>query len=310
MRLKGGVMTVFERKIEIGIVGIGWVGSVLKRWFLTQGWKQGKNLFCFDSDPVKTNDKDDLSPARIIFVCVPTPNFGNGLCNTEIVESVVAQFFNSDKLMVIRSTVEPGTSERLEKKYNVATMFNPEFLTEENAWRDFICPARQIIGYTEKSKNWVGMLFFLLPDINNSFAVPAIDAEIAKYACNVFGAMKVSFANAIAALAENVGANYENIRRMMAEDPRIGDSWLDVDHGGYRGFGGYCFPKDTSALIAWAKKISENMVAVKDGKDFERAILYRELVKMFSLIYRFNEALLALQGLTVEQVSGHSNNLN
>ncbi|MEK7596417.1 MAG: hypothetical protein AAB564_02640 [Patescibacteria group bacterium] len=298
-------------RIEIGVIGIGWVGSVVKKWFLKQGWEQGKDLFCYDSDPSKTGDKDDLSRAKIIFVCVPTPNYGYGSCNTSIVESAVAQFAGSDKLMVIKSTVEPGTTERLGKKHNVVTAFNPEFLTEKNAWLDFICPSRQIIGYTDKSRPWADILFSLLPGFDSCFcltlAVSAIDAEIAKYGCNVFGAMKVSFANAFAALAESSGTNYTNIRRIMAEDSRINDSWLDIDHGGYRGFGGYCFPKDTAALIAWAEKISEEIIAAEDGKDLERVILYRELERMLSSIYRFNEALLALQGLTVEQVSGHIN---
>lgn len=303
-------MSSFER-VEIGIAGVGWVGSVVKKWFLMQGWKQGENLFCYDSDPIKTGDKDDILQAKIVFICVPTPNYGHGSCNTGIVESAVAQFADSDKLVVIKSTVEPGTTERLEKKYNVAIAFNPEFLTEKNAWRNFICSSRQVVGYTDKSKRWVDVLFPLLPGFVSSFclplAVPAIDAEIAKYACNVFGAMKVSLANAIAALAENAGANYGNIKRIMAEDSRIGGSWLDIDHGGYRGFGGYCFPKDTAALIAWAGKNLEKIATTvkEDGKDLERAVFHRELERMFASIYRFNEALLALQGLTVEQVSGH-----
>ena len=298
---------MFIENLRIGVVGIGWVGSVLKKWFLTQGWQQGKNLFCYDFDPIKINDQDDISQADIIFICVPTPNHQDGSCNTEIVEGVIARFAGSAKLVVIKSTVEPGTTEKLEKKYNVATAFNPEFLTEKNAWRDFILPSRQIIGYTERSESWADLLFFLLPNSSSlSLAVPVIDAEIAKYSCNVFGAMKVSFANAIAALAESAGANYENIRRITAEDPRINDFWLNVDYSDYRGFGGYCFPKDTSAFIAWARKIPEKTsVSVKDGKNLERAVFYRELTKMFLSIYRFNEALLALQGLTVEQVSGH-----
>lgn len=306
------MVTVFEEKIEIGVAGVGWVGSVVKRWFLKHGWERGRDLFCYDSDPAKTGDKDDLSRAKIIFVCVPTPNYGHGSCDTTIVESVVAQFAGSDKLVVIKSTVEPGTTERLEKKHNVAVAFNPEFLTEKNAWRDFAYPSRQIIGYTDKSKGWTNALFPLLPGFESysclSLAMPAIDAEIAKYACNFFGAMKVSFANAIAALAENSGANYENIRKIMIEDSRIGGSWLDIDHGGYRGFGGDCFPKDMAALIAWVGKKLEEISATGDGKDLERAVLYREVERMFSSVYRFNEALLALQGLTVEQVSGHIKN--
>ncbi|MBI2627917.1 MAG: UDP-glucose/GDP-mannose dehydrogenase family protein [Candidatus Niyogibacteria bacterium] len=298
-----------SKKEKIGIVGVGWVGSVVKRWFLTRNWEQGKNLFCYDCDLVKIDDQDDISRADIIFICVPTPNYSiDGSCNTQIVRSVVAQFAGSDKLVVIKSTVEPGTTERLEEKYNVAIAFNPEFLTEENAWQDFVSPCRQVVGYTDKSKKWVSTLVSLLPEVSSSYALimPAIDAEIAKYSCNMFGAMKVSFANAIAALAENAGANYKNIRRVMAEDIRIGDSWLDIHHGGYLGFGGYCFPKDASALISWARKIREKMnIPVKDGKDLERAVFARELVGMFLSIYKFNEALLALQGLTIGQVSGH-----
>ena len=118
-----------SQKLKVGIIGLGMVGEPIRRWFEDlNGRKRGKDLFCYDSDPKKIF-KDDVNKADVVFVSVPTPSNPDGSCNTSIVESVVAQI-KDGKIIIIKSTVEPGTVQRLQDKYpKKRFIFNPEFLT-------------------------------------------------------------------------------------------------------------------------------------------------------------------------------------
>ncbi|MEK9186560.1 MAG: hypothetical protein AAB885_03170, partial [Patescibacteria group bacterium] len=249
---------------KLGIIGVGWVGAQLKRYFEEfKDYKTGEDLFTYDIDPKKC--VGDIGMADAIFVAVPTPrNAETGACDTSIVEDAVGKI-KGEKIVVIKSTVPPGTTERLQKKYpNNKFLFNPEFLSEKTAWFDMIRPDRQIVGFTEQSLEAAHLVLSLLPKapfmspwgINTykQSRVTATEAEIIKYAGNVYFSQKVNWANAIAKVCEKVNADYENVRKAMSADHRIGDSHLDVLHGGYRGFGGYCFPKDTAAFMAFAKE--------------------------------------------------------
>src|SRR3990167_8682072 len=101
--------------------------------------------------------------ADVIFVSVPTPTNPDGSCNTSIVESAVAGI-KDGKIIIVKSTVQPGTVEKLQKKYpKKRLIFNPEFLTESQAWEDFVSPDRQIVGHTSKSLNDTVEVLNLLP---------------------------------------------------------------------------------------------------------------------------------------------------
>ena len=126
-------------KPKIGVVGVGMVGGAVKKYFEIKGFKRGRDLFCFDADP-KKGFKDDVSAADIVFVAVPTPSKKDGSCDTGIIESVIKKYSPSSKVMVIKSTVVPGTTERLAQKYNCALIFSPEFLTEAKSWENMINP--------------------------------------------------------------------------------------------------------------------------------------------------------------------------
>ena len=295
---------------KIGVIGLGFVGRQVANWFLSQGWRQGQDLFLYDANQ-EPDLKDDVQKAKIVFICVPTPSRKDGRCDSSIVESVVAQFRNahpSDKIVVIKSTVEPGTTDMLGEKFNVATLFNPEFLTEVNADLDFVDPDRQIVGFTERSRPYAHMVLNILPRAkfespgaaDSSIQITAFEAELIKYFANMFGASKVSFANAMNIVAEDRGANYALVRQGVTEDVRIGGAWMDVDHGSYRGFGGYCFPKDSRALISWINSLYEMRRA--KGEDTK---LLKAAHNLLYAYYEFNEILLKSQGLTWEDVSGH-----
>jgi len=288
---------------KLGLIGVGWVGAQLKRYFEEfRGYKAGVDLMLHDIDPKKC--AGDINQAEVIFVAVPTPpNPKDGSCDTSILEDAVGKISGKNKVVVLKSTIPPGTTERIQAKYpQHKFLFNPEFLSEKTAWQDMLRPDRQIVGFTEKSLDAAHLVLSLLPSAPltspcrigtyEQTRITATEAEMIKYAGNVYFAQKVNWANALARMAEKIGANYEHVRKGMASDQRIGDSHLDVNHGGYRGFGGYCFPKDTAAFMAFAKQNGLN-----------------DVHELLTAAWKFNENLLAEQGLTVEDVSHHISDL-
>lgn len=283
---------------KLGIIGVGWVGAQIRRYFEEfRGYKAGVDLFLGDIDPKKC--VGDVNQADVIFVSVPTPrNPKDGSCDTSIVRNAVSKIQGS-KVVVLKSTITPGTTEALQAEFpNHQFLFNPEFLSEKTAWHDMLHPDRQIVGFTDKSMEASHLVLALLPrapfmspwGINTykQTRITATEAEIIKYAGNVYFSQKVNWANALARVSEKMNADYENVRRGMSADHRIGDSHLDVTHGGYRGFGGYCFPKDTSAFMAFAKEKGLN-----------------DVHDLLAAAWKFNGDLLAEQGLTYDDVSKH-----
>src|SRR3989338_4934705 len=198
---------------KIGVIGMGMVGAPVARYFEEiKGQKRGESLFLFDTDP-KKNFNDDINQAEIVFISVPTPPAPNGSADLSALESAF-QKLTGNKTVVIRSTVTPGTTENLQKKYWAhKILFNPEFLDAKFNWEQFIKPSRQIIGSTAESKDVSGLILSLLPDAPFKSEIGATEAELVKYASNVHYARKVNFVNIIANLAEKLGADYDNIRQ-------------------------------------------------------------------------------------------------
>lgn len=295
-----------KNTLKIGIAGVGWVGAQLKKYFEEiKGFKVGENLLLYDILPERC--AGNIADADVIFVALPTPrNPKDGSCDTSIVSSAIAKLDevsrDSSKIIVIKSTVPPGTTEAFQKQYpRHKFLFNPEFLTESRTWEDMMRPDRQIVGYTEHSLDAAQLVLSLLPKA--PFMSPwkiggyqshltATEAEFIKYAGNVYFVRRVNWANALARAAEKMGVNYDNIRKGMAADHRIGDSHLDVAHGGYRGWGGSCFPKDLDAFIQFSKQ---------EGLSEVEALLMSDR--------NFNEALLHEQGLSLAMVSDHIDKL-
>lgn len=291
-------MDVSDLGPKIGVIGVGMVGGPLKRYFEEiQGHRRGEDLFLYDIDP-KKGYFDDVNLADVIFISVPSPRSPDGSANLSAVESAF-QIIRGEKIVVIKSTVPPGTTEAFQKKHpQLKVLFNPEFLTEKKAWEDFIKPDRQIVGFTGDSIDAAHLVLSLLPKApfmspwgGNTYRpvkITATEAEIIKYGGNIHFARKINFAAMLAILAEKHGVDYENVRLGMSADFRIGDSHLDVNHGGYRGFGGFCFPKDLDAFISHL--------------DFHGLSDCAELLRNDRA---FNERILARQGLTLEEVSVH-----
>ncbi len=306
-------------KIKIGIIGLGMVGEPIRRWFEdVNGYKRGRDLFCYDVDS-KKGYSDDVNRADVIFVSVPTPTNPDGSCNVSIVESAVAGV-GDRKIVVIKSTVSPGTVEKLQKKHpKKRFIFNPEFLTESQAWEDFISPDRQIVGTTAKSMSDAVEVLNLLPKKNfirpwtSDYAkksVNATEAEFGKYASNVFGYIKVIYGNILADMCysmskiNGVKVDYENVKELIGADLRIGPAWLNVNHGNYSGSGGYCFPKDMNAFIAFGETLEKDAIK-KKLLDKEHLKILQGGLAVLKAVRDYNKVLIESQGLSMEDVSRH-----
>jgi UDPglucose 6-dehydrogenase len=203
----------------------------------------------------------------IIFVCVPTPMKENGQCDVSIVEDVVAKIANLDrrKYVVIKSTVTPGTTERLAELHNMVIGFNPEFLTEANSYNDFRHQPLIILGSDNTGLGTVmAQLYYefnaKVDNVAHVIQRSTKEAELFKYLANCFLATKVIFANEFKKLCDTVNVDYGRIAEVAVLDKRLGHThWRVPGPDGQYGFGGSCFPKDTSALLAYADEIGTTL---------------------------------------------------
>jgi UDPglucose 6-dehydrogenase len=240
---------MYKKFTKIGVVGTGMVGGAMQKYFEK---KEGIELFLYDKGK-NQGSREDVNKAEIVFICVPTPYLkdGKGFDLSYVEETM--DWLEGEKVVVIKSTVMPGTTEMLQQKYpQHKLLMNPEFLTEETADQDMMYPDRQIIGYTEKSQTVAGDVMQLLPLAPFERVLPATEAEMVKYFGNTWFSVKVSFANQMYDLCQKMSIDYDRMVEAAAADKRIGRTHLNIMHKGYRGYGGKCLPKDTRALIQLA----------------------------------------------------------
>lgn len=256
---------------KIGIIGKGYVGGAMYENF--------KSLFSvevYDTDPTKkTMDLPELVKwAELIFICVPTPmHTSDGSCDTSIVENVVKQIadINKNKIVVIKSTVTPGTTKRLSKETGMAICFNPEFLTEANYLSDFKYQPLIVIG--ADNEGLYDAVYELYYDFNRKVGskgqiVPAKtdEAEMFKYLANCFLATKVTFLNEMYRLCNKVGIDYNAIANIAKMDKRLGHThWRVPGPDGKLGFGGSCFPKDMNALSNYADNVGNTLWLISEA---------------------------------------------
>jgi len=242
------------------------VGGAVKEYFE----KEGYDLFLYDKGK-GIGSMEEVSKSDIVFVCVPTPY--NGGFDLSIVKEVCGDL-EKEKIVVIKSTVVPGTTEKLQKEFSSHKfLFNPEFLVEERAVEDMFNPDRQIVGYTSESKDVAGKVLKILPPAPYEKTMPSLESETIKYFGNTFLALKVIFGVQMHEFCEKIGADYDTVREAGSADPRIGPSHLDVFHGGYKGFGGKCLVKDIRALIQIAKKEGIKLEILEKAEEINNKLM-------------------------------------
>ena len=251
--------------MKIGIVGQGYVGTAVKEVFSKH---YETNTFDLNGDCTCKTLHELVNTSDIIFVCVPTPMKKDGSCDTSIVEGVVKDInetvnCNQDgKIVAIKSTIPPGTTNKLNKKCkNISVIFNPEFLTEANFIDDFKNQNRIIIGGERPSTTKLRQVYSLAFPKAKIVKTGSITAEMVKYFTNTFLATKVSFANEMKLICDELNIDYDKVVEYSTYDDRLGKShWAVPGPDGKNGFGGSCFPKDLNALIdlCYKKSIKAN----------------------------------------------------
>tara|TARA_B110000879_G_scaffold103590_1_gene139824 strand:- start:22363 stop:23175 length:813 start_codon:yes stop_codon:yes gene_type:complete len=238
----------------IGIIGQGFVGNAVYQKF-----KNHFSVDTFDIDASKANASyEKVIQNNFIFICLPTPMNPDGSCNTCIVEGEIEKLDKLGKYtIVVKSTIIPGTTKAWNKKYNSDIVFNPEFLTEKNAVKDFENQKHIILGGPKKATEKIKNIFAVVFKKAKISCIEETEAELLKYFLNTFLAVKVSFANEMYQLSEKLRVDYDNLLSMVLEDERIGKTHLNVPgHDGSFGFGGHCFPKDLKALLKLTNELN------------------------------------------------------
>ncbi len=257
-------------KYQVSIAGTGMVGGALEKYLQK---KDNMDIFVYDKGQER-GKKEDLNKGDVVFVCVPTPyKEEEGGFDLSYVEDT-CQALEGEKIVVIKSTVLPGATDSLQEKYPQHTfLFNPEFLVESKAEETMEEPDRQIMGYTEKSKDVAQEVMEMLPDAPYKTVMPAKEAEMVKYFGNNFLSVKVIFGNQLYDVCQEIDVDYDTVREAVSHDPRIGPSHLEIFHGGYRGYGGKCLVKDTRALIQLAESVGLNPELLKKVEEINNRLI-------------------------------------
>ena len=259
---------------NLGIVGRGFVGSAVEFGFSPQTGCDVNNMYIYDKDKSKSLHplENVVLYSDIIFLSVPTPSNSDGSINlsyvedalqeiSEITSDVAQSMVLLDNIILIRSTVTPGTTRKLQQKYqNLNLVFNPEFLTESNHKLDFVNQDRFILGgdldNTEKVADLFEYRFPRVPLLQTDYET----AELTKYMNNCFLATKVSFLNEMKQISEKCGADWDVAIKGFLMDSRIGQSHYQVPGpDGKLGFGGHCLPKDINALKSFGESLGLNL---------------------------------------------------
>lgn len=281
-QLRNGIVPIYEKDLEM---------------LLNDNLMRNKIAFT-------TNYKRAYSEANLIIVCVPTPEREDGSANLDYLfkaSKQIAVNVKNECIIVIKSTVPIGTSNKIEDylrsnsmnnvKFEVVS--NPEFLSQGSAVRDTFKATRIVIGTeSEEAKD---KMIALYKDFHQPFVITnRSSAEMIKYASNDFLALKISFINDIANVCELVGANIDDVAKGMSYDDRIGPKFLQAGIG----YGGSCFPKDTKALHWLASEHGYELKTIKAAIEVNENQRFKLIKKAKTIINRFKNLNVAVLGAT------------
>ena len=246
----------------------------------------------FTGDPA-----DAAAHGQIQFLAVGTPPLPDGSSDLSYLMTAadtIAQYAANDTLVVTKSTVPVGTGARLRQRLTSAASAagrevafrvasNPEFLAEGRALADFLAPQRTVFGVADEHSG--GQLRAVYAPLNlreGQILVMSVEsAELSKYAANAMLAVRISFMNELANLADKTGACIDSVREAMALDPRIGQKFLNSGCG----FGGSCFPKDVASLVKQGEALSSPMQVAAAAAHInvaQRGLLADRLIDYFA----------------------------
>lgn len=239
---------------RVAVVGNGYVGQAVRRFFALRYPTIARDPAYKDSATL-----EEVNACHLAVVCVPTPSRGDGSCDTSIVEQVIGEL--ETPLILIHSTVAPGTTKRLKAITGKRIVFSPEYIGESSYYTPPEHPHPANIEQhsffifggdpldTSECVDWFAPIVGPMPTF---YQVDATTAEIIKYWENAWGALKVTFANEMYEICEAFGVDYWRAREGWALDSRVEKMHSAVFRDS-RGYGGKCFPKDIEALVEAAR---------------------------------------------------------
>lgn len=317
--------------MKLTIIGSGYVGLTTGACFA----EVGHHVVCVDNDPRKvetllagqipiyepgleslvkknvaakrlrftTSTEEGVDHGEVLFIAVPTPPQADGSVDLSFIEKVareIAQFLDSYRVIVDKSTVPVKTGERVAQtirryakpgvEFDVVS--NPEFLREGSAVADLMKPDRIVIGgNTDRA-------IALMQKVYEPFAAPVLvtdinSAELIKHAANSFLALKISYANALSEICEASGADVMKVAEGIGADKRIGREFLNAGLG----YGGSCFPKDISAFIAIADQMGTPFTLLKEVQRINQRQLDRFIDGIREALWVLKDKKLAVWGL-------------
>jgi len=272
-------------KHNMCVIGFGFLGSSIVHVFNLHA-----DIKIYDKYKESDTIEDAVSDSEFVWMCLPTPmKKSDGSCDLSIVEENVSAVNDlsdpkSGRIVIIKSTVTPGTCRQLQKKYkNISIVSCPEFLTARAHLINSLSPNRIIIGTENKDvgDRTEDMFRHRFGNAINIFRTSWEKAEMCKLGANIFFATKVMYFNFIYEMCKNIGIEYDDVRDLILSDGRIAVSHADIPgHDGSVGFGGMCFSKDICSLIFEAnnrgvdakflEEIWERNLRIRKDRDWEQ----------------------------------------
>lgn len=273
--------------MKIGFVGQGWIG----RHYADDFEARGYDVTRYALEEQYVGNKEKIAECDIVFVAVPTPTTEAGFNDSYVRDALTN--IGKGKTAVIKSTILPGTTEKLQDAFpDIFVFHSPEFLVEKTAAYDAAHPNRNIVGMprdTDEYRTRAEEILSVLPTAPYEKVMRARDAEFVKYAGNCFLFTKVMFMNLLYDLVEKSNGDWQDVRSALIHDPRVGISHTEPVHSGGRGAGGDCFIKDFEAF--------RRMYAEFVNDEFGNAILANEAYKNIQLLARSEKDLTLLEGV-------------
>lgn len=251
--------------MKVCIIGMGFVGGAMYDCFKQQKMSPGVDLFGYDKYQQErgTGNLEDVMKCNIAFLALPTQySSADGKYDKSAINETCDKLFEMDfkGAVVIKSTVEPGTTKSLSEKYpSLSFIHNPEFLTARTALHDFINQKHIILGRGKNctNDNYNSVLIFYKTHFPRSLVslADSLESESMKIFSNSFYAMKVQIFTEFYAVCKRTKCDFSRIVEMM-----INNGWINPMHtkvpgpDGKISYGGLCFPKDTNALMMYMKE--------------------------------------------------------